>query len=60
MNTCSRPHLIVMNDRGFSLTIKEIYEFKKYHDHSLATVMKHILGQVEYVIRERSENEKKP
>ena len=47
-----------MNDRGFSLTIKELYKFKKYHDHSLATVMKRIPGQVEYVIRERSENER--
>lgn len=47
-----------MNDRGFSLTIKELYEFKKYHDHKLATVMKRIPGQVEYVIRERTENER--
>lgn len=44
-----------MNDRGFSLTIKELYEFKGYHNHKLATVMKRIPGQVEYVIRERSE-----
>ena len=47
-----------MNDRGFSLTIKELYEFKKYHDHKLATAMKRIPGQVEYVIRERIENER--
>ena len=47
-----------MNDRGFSLTIKELYEFKKYYDHKLATVMKRIPGQVEYAIRERSENER--
>ncbi len=46
-----------MNDRGFSLTIKELYEFKEYHNHKLATVMKRIPGQVEYVIRERSETE---
>jgi len=46
-----------MNDRGFSLTIKELYEFKEYHNHDLATVIKRIPGQVEYVIRERSENE---
>lgn len=47
-----------MNDRGFSLTIKELYEFKKYRDHKLATVMKRIPGQIEYVIRERTENER--
>lgn len=47
-----------MNDRGFSLTIKELYEFKKYRDHKLATVMKRIPSQVEYVIRKRTENER--
>lgn len=47
-----------MNDRGFSLTIKELYEFKKYHDYKLATLMKRIPGQVEYVIREHTENER--
>ena len=43
-----------MNDRGFSLTIRELYEFKKYHDRSLAAVIKRIPSQVEYVIRENS------
>ena len=47
-----------MSDIGFSLTIKELYEFKKYRDHKLATVMKRIPGQVECVIRERTENER--
>lgn len=47
-----------MSDRGFSLTIKELYEFKEYHNHKLAMLMERISGQVEYVIRERSKSEK--
>lgn len=47
-----------MNDRGFSLTIKELYEFKEYHNHKLAGVIKRIPGQIEYVIRECSDNER--
>lgn len=47
-----------LSDRGFSLTIKELYEFKEYHNYKLAAVMKRIPSQVEYVIRERSERER--
>lgn len=46
-----------MSDMGFSLTIKELYEFKEYHNHKLTALMERIPGQVEYVIRERSEDE---
>ena len=46
-----------MSDMGFSLTIKELYEFKEYHTHKLVALMERIPSQVEYVIRERSENE---
>ena len=46
-----------MSDMGFSLTIKELYEFKEYHNHKLVALMERIPSQVEYVIRERSENE---
>ena len=41
-----------MSDRGFSLTIKELYEFKKFYNHELAVVMKRIPRLIEYVIRE--------
>ena len=47
-----------MSDIGFSLTIKELYQFKEYHNRKLAAVMKRIPGQVEYVIREHSEGER--
>ena len=47
-----------MSDIGFSLTIKELYQFKEYHNRRLAAVMKRIPGQVEYVIREHSEGER--
>ena len=46
-----------MSDMGFSLTIKELYEFKEYHNHKLVALMERIPSQVEYVIRERSEDE---
>ena len=47
-----------MSDIGFSLTIKELYQFKEYHNRKLAAVMKRIPDQVEYVIREHSEGER--
>ena len=47
-----------MSDIGYSLTIKELYQFKEYHNRKLAAVMKRIPGQVEYVIREHSEGER--
>ncbi len=47
-----------MSERGFSLTIKELYEFKEYHNRKLLAVMERIPSQLEYVIRERSEGEK--
>ena len=47
-----------MSDIGFSLTIKELYQFKEYHNRKLAAAMKRIPGQVEYVIREHSEGER--
>ena len=47
-----------MSDIGFSLTIKELYQFKEYHNRKLAAVVKRIPGQVEYVIREHSEGER--
>lgn len=46
-----------MSDMGFSLTIKELYEFKEYHNYKLTALMERIPSQVEYVIRERSGNE---
>ncbi len=46
-----------MSERGFSLTIKEVYDFKAYHNRKLAALMERIPSQVEYVIRERSEDE---
>lgn len=47
-----------LSDIGFSLTIKELYEFKEYHNRKLAAVMKRIPSQVEYVLRERYEGKK--
>ncbi len=47
-----------MSERGFSLTIKELYEFKEYHNRKLLAVMERIPSQLEYVIRERSEGER--
>ena len=47
-----------MKGRGFSLTIRELYEFKEYHNRKLVAVMKRIPSQVEYMIRERSEGER--
>ena len=46
-----------MNDRGFSLTIKELYEFKEYHNYKLTLVMKRIPSLVDYVVRECSYSE---
>lgn len=44
-----------MNDRGYSLTIREIYSFKNYKNKKLAHIINRIPGQVEYVIRELCE-----
>lgn len=47
-----RDHGRNMNDRGFSITIKQLYEFKEYRNAKLAHIINRIPAQVEYVIRE--------
>lgn len=47
-----------MGDKGSSLTIKEIYEFKEYHNFKLAALMERLPRVVAYVIRERYEEER--
>lgn len=47
-----RDHGRNMNDRGFSLTIKQLYEFKEYRNAKLAHIINRIPAQVEYVLRE--------
>lgn len=39
-------------DKSYSLTIKEIYEFKNYSNSKLTRVMERIPNMVEYIIRE--------
>ena len=41
-----------MEDRGFSLTIGEFYDFRKWGNVKLAHQMERIPGQVDYVIQE--------
>lgn len=51
-----------MNGRGFSLTIRELYEFKHFHNMKLTTVINRIPTMIDYVLRERldqMESEKK-
>ena len=47
-----------MSDKGNSLTIKEIYEFKEYHNFKLAALMERIPRAVAYVIRDHYEEER--
>ena len=42
-----------MNDRGFSLTIRELYEFKRFHNVKLTSVIDRIPTMIDYVLRER-------
>lgn len=42
-----------INDRGYSLTIKELYEFKEYHKPKLSRVINRIPLMIEYVLREQ-------
>ena len=46
-----------MNDRGFSLTIKELYEFKRFHNVKLTNVINRIPMKIDYVLRERIKTE---
>ena len=51
-----------MNGRGPSLTIRELYEFKYFHNKKLTTVINRIPMMIDYVIREeldQKEAEKK-
>lgn len=40
-----------LHERGFSLTIGQLYEFRSYSNVRLAQVMNHLPGQIDYVIR---------
>lgn len=42
-----------MHGRGFSLTIRELYEFKRFHNVKLTTVINRIPTMIDYVLRER-------
>ena len=42
-----------LNGRGFSLTIRELYEFKHFHNVKLTTVINRIPTMIDYVLRER-------
>lgn len=44
-----------LGNKSFSLTIRELYEFKKYHNRELAAVMQRLPGQLEYVLRDRAD-----
>lgn len=51
-----------MKGRGFSLTIRELYEFKRFHNVKLTSVINRIPTMIDYVLRERldlMESEKK-
>lgn len=41
-----------MEGRGFSLTIKELYDFKNYQNPKLAAIIRQIPLQVDYILRE--------
>lgn len=43
-----------LSDRGFGLTIKELYEFKDFKNPKLTRVIERIPGMIEYVLRERT------
>ena len=42
-----------MDDRGFSLTLNQIYEFKAYHNIKLARIINRIPVIVDYILREK-------
>ena len=44
-----------MNGRGFSLTIRELYEYKRFRNVKLTTVINRIPVMIDYVLRERLE-----
>jgi hypothetical protein len=41
-----------LSDLGFSLTLGELYRFRRYDNPKLARLIERIPGQVEYIIRE--------
>lgn len=43
-----------MSDRGFSITIKQFYEFRAYHNPKLSNIMDRLPGHIEYTIREQA------
>lgn len=45
-----------LSDKIYSITINELYKFKKYDNHDLNMVIRRIPGQIEYVIRAHSED----
>lgn len=60
---CFRDKGRNMNGRGFSLTIRELYEFKHFHNVKLTAVINRIPTMIEYVLHEQldhKEAEKKP
>ena len=44
-----------MGGRGFSLTIRELYDFKLYHNAKLTRIINRIPVMIDYVLRERLE-----
>lgn len=42
-----------MNGRGFSLTLRELYEFKRFYNVKFTTVINRIPAMIDYVLRER-------
>lgn len=42
-----------MNGRGFSLTIRELYQFKRFHNVKLTSVINRIPTMIDYVLREQ-------
>lgn len=45
-----------INDRGFSLTIKELYEFKQFHNVKLSNVINRIPVMINHVLSEQIED----
>lgn len=43
-----------LSDKGFGLTIKELYEFKAFKNPKLTHVIERLPGMIEYVLRERT------
>ncbi len=48
-----------MSNNCFSITINELYEFKKFKNYKLASLFDYLPKQIEYVIRERNGRENK-